>query len=882
MRALLPKSVNFDAAMSEDPGHASALAGAWPLVGRDRELEAIASARTDPRCHGVVVIADAGVGKSRLAREGLDVAKRDGAFVGWVQGTRSASPVPLAAVADLVPDEVRSDDIVALMRRCGEELRARAGSHPVVLGVDDAQLLDPVSAALVLHLANTSSAFVIATVRAGEPCPDAIVSLWKDDTARRMELAYLSHDAVRALVEAALGDPVEEAALDWVAEVSRGNVLYVRELVRGAVAAGALVRSAGFWRLEGRPTASPSLVELIDQRMDGLAADHRHVVELLALGEPLAPAEIDTLTSEGTLLEAESHGLIATIADEVRLAHPLYGEAVRVRLPPLRARSLRLQLIEVLERRDALGPDDALRVARLRLDTGAGLSVDLAIDGARAANRAGDPELGAELAKLAGAETDLVAGMLLAQSRTMRNRYEEAETALAAVEPLAPGHPNARDYLRQRLSLYQWGLRRAGDIDALLGRANGWSPDPGWRRFTARIGVTYGALRDGFDSPLDPAESDRDPGLSDESRRSLTSMRTISAFLSGHGDSAAAAAFAGRPSVPLRDFADAAALGTLSLVALETGHRWGEIERYMSEVMHDAVRAHDHAAAGLSAFTLAHLGFLQGRYRDASRWLAEAEIHFQHQDPFNVMLSVWVLRVGIACFTGEFDATITALERMHGFCESHEPLLVQRVLVRRAEGWALRVRNAGDAARQLLEDAALMADEMVGLAPQLAYDAMRAGAPAASPLERMAARCESRLVTAYAKHGSAKAARDGAALMAAAEEMAAIGALRYAVEAATDAAVALLSQGRQDSARRASARARELHASDQGAELPPIDGLDVTAVDLTRREAQLIDLAREGLSNAEIADRLVLSVRTVETHLYRGMQKLGIRDRRDL
>jgi DNA-binding CsgD family transcriptional regulator len=64
--------------------------------------------------------------------------------------------------------------------------------------------------------------------------------------------------------------------------------------------------------------------------------------------------------------------------------------------------------------------------------------------------------------------------------------------------------------------------------------------------------------------------------------------------------------------------------------------------------------------------------------------------------------------------------------------------------------------------------------------------------------------------------------------------------------------------------------------------LPAIDGLDATAVDLTPREAQLIELASHGLSNAEIADRLVISVRTAETHLYRGMQKLGISDRREL
>ncbi len=616
--------------------------------------------------------------------------------------------------------------------------------------------------------------------------------------------------------------------------------------------------------------------------MDGLTADHRHAVELLALGEPLALDEVGALTSEEALLEAESRGVIATDGEEVWLAHPLYGEAVRLRLPPLRARSLRLQLVEVLERRDAFASDDALRAARLRLDSGAGLSAELALHGARAANRAGDPDLGAELARLAGAETDVAAAMLLAQSHTMRNRYEEAEAALAAVERLAPGHANSRDYLRQRLSLYHWGLRRIGDTGALLDRADTWSREPGWQRFTSRIRVTYDALRNGFDSPLDPTESASDPGVSDEARRNLAAMQTISAFLSGQGDSAAAAAFAARPSVPLRDFADAASLGTLSLIALETGHQWDEVEQYMSGVVHDAVRAHDHAAAGLSAFTLAHLHFLRARYRDAARWLAEAEIHFGQQDPFNVMLSVCVLRVGIACFAGDFDGTMAAVDRLRAFCISHGPLPLQRVPVRRAEGWALRMRNAADAGRQLLEDAASMEEDMVGLAPQLAYDALRAGAPAAEQLERMAARCQSRLVTAYAQHGSAKAARDGAALMEAAEEMAAIGALRYAVEAASDAAAAFQSEGRQDTARRAAARARQLHVPDQGGELPPIDGLDATAVDLTRREAQLVDLAREGLSNAEIADRLVLSVRTVETHLYRGMQKLGINDRRDL
>jgi len=109
-----------------------------------------------------------------------------------------------------------------------------------------------------------------------------------------------------------------------------------------------------------------------------------------------------------------------------------------------------------------------------------------------------------------------------------------------------------------------------------------------------------------------------------------------------------------------------------------------------------------------------------------------------------------------------------------------------------------------------------------------------------------------------------------------------LGAVRYATEAAAQASAALMNEGRQDSARRAVARAREWFVDGQGGVMPAVAVLDGSAVDLTAREAQLVELARQGLSNAQIAERLVLSVRTVESHLYRAMQKLGVGDRHDL
>jgi DNA-binding NarL/FixJ family response regulator len=59
---------------------------------------------------------------------------------------------------------------------------------------------------------------------------------------------------------------------------------------------------------------------------------------------------------------------------------------------------------------------------------------------------------------------------------------------------------------------------------------------------------------------------------------------------------------------------------------------------------------------------------------------------------------------------------------------------------------------------------------------------------------------------------------------------------------------------------------------------PPADSLDV----LTERERELVGLVGEGLSNDEIAQRLVLSPATVKTHVNRSMMKLGARDRAHL
>ena len=68
----------------------------------------------------------------------------------------------------------------------------------------------------------------------------------------------------------------------------------------------------------------------------------------------------------------------------------------------------------------------------------------------------------------------------------------------------------------------------------------------------------------------------------------------------------------------------------------------------------------------------------------------------------------------------------------------------------------------------------------------------------------------------------------------------------------------------------------------QGAIMPVIGGLDREAVQLTTREAQLVELARQGYRTLRSPSVSCCRSGTVESHLYRAMQKLGVSDRRDL
>ncbi|HEY4829081.1 MAG TPA: LuxR C-terminal-related transcriptional regulator [Solirubrobacteraceae bacterium] len=868
-------------------------APAWPLIGRESELALIAHARA-AGARAVVVQAEAGVGKSRLAREALAHAERDGAYTAWAQATRSAASVPLGAFAGVIPVDVCSDDRFELLSNATQTMRERAGERQLMIAVDDVQLLDSISAALVLHLAATAAAFVVVTVRSDGPCEDAIVSLWKDLEAPRLELSRLGEMDTERLLEAMLGGHVEQGVRSWIWETSGGNPLYVRELVLGALGTSALELRNGLWRMAAPLPISSSMTDMVSARLAGAGDREREALELLALGEPLQMAELVELVGDGPLAAVEARGLIAIDGAgreaEVRLAHSLYGEAVRASLGMVRGNLIRLRLAEIVQSRGRLAPKLALRVARWLLDAGERVPTAALLDAARAANLGGDPELAAELAEQAvDAGLGLDAALELARSHSIRNQPERADEVLTAVESAVKTQDSAVAYLVQRLSVLHSGLMHADELGELVSRwQQSWPDDENWRARLEpwRLWVPgWGSFEDRNELVSEVSALLGEGELDDDGRRRLEAIQLVALYYNGRGREADELARRIRRGPPLRDATDEAIMSAYVAATPESGEGLDELERWATVTMKDSVALRDRGAAGLAALALGQRRLIEGRFVDADRWLAEAQLHQEQSDPLGLMAITSSLQAWRAACARDGATADAARARCRAASQGSDPHGIGSRALQASAAWTAIAHGLDASARRMLIDAAAEHWELPLYAARFLYEAMRAGEPArhvAPALMELCNRCEARMLAAKAWHARHLAAQNAPALLDIADRFQGMGALLYASEASAHAAQIFVDAGRRDSARRAAARSRELFACGQARSLPVIDGLENDAIELTRRESELVELARVGLSNGEIAERLVLSKRTVESHMYRAMQKLGISDRRDL
>ena len=263
---------------------------------------------------------------------------------------------------------------------------ASSGATVVVVGVDDVHRLDDLSTFVVHQIVQRGAAKVILTVRDGEPIPAAVQEIWNVGQFDRLDMQPLSVEETTTLLSATLAGSVDPDAAQRLWKLTRGNVLYLRNIVEQEVADGRIVQQHGYWRWIGDPIMPPGLVELIESRMGALPTPVSDVIDALAVGEPIELAALTRITDPAAVEEADTRGLITlepvSGGVEVRVAHPLYGEVRRRRAAPTRLRRLRgLVAAELAASDDRDDMRVVVRRAALSLDSDLTPDSDLLVQG---------------------------------------------------------------------------------------------------------------------------------------------------------------------------------------------------------------------------------------------------------------------------------------------------------------------------------------------------------------------------------------------------------------------------------------------------------------------------------------------------------------------
>jgi len=852
---------------------------AWPFVGRNGELAAIEGAFAGSGVDAVVVAGPAGVGKTALAREALRRLRGAGCRVEWVAGTRAAASIPFGAIAQLVPPDWRpAGGPLGVLRAVARHVGGWGGRRRVVLGVDDAHLLDDPSAALVAHLVAERLAFTVVTLRGGEPTPDAVTALWKEDRAERLDLAGLPAGDVHRLLDRALDGRIDGLTRRRMAEAAAGNPLALRELVHGGLSGGALRTRHGVWRLDPGFQPRTRVTELVAQHLVGLDAETRLVVELVAEGEPVSLPTLERLADAAAIRSAEESGLVVVGRSgarvEARLAHPLYGEVLRARLPLTHARMVRSRLAEALLDTPMRRRGDALRAAQWQVDGGKISRPDVVRLGARQAIGWSDLGLAERLARAArDTEPGPQADVLLAEILEYRGKSAEA-IVLLSDEPADAPDPTLWAVTRAE-TLY-WGLGSAAAAERVLaGRGDLADGTLCW------ILMFDGRCAEALDAAMRVLDL---PGAHPQGVIWATAGGT------------AAAGFLGRPGVAeaIRE------RGMPVAVAYREPMPWGVNEIEIAQCLAhfatgDVARARAVADAGYAAAVEAGVPMMvsgwalfdglvaaaQGHLDAAGALLREAMAGFEENDTFRFRRHCAAGLAKVCALAGDADEAASWLSEVDGAMGGPNRVFapwleLSRAWVAMSRGAQADAVAAAQRAADLARDSGLPTLEAAAL-----YDAGRLGGRVdRRRLEALAARLGTPFAEALALAGQGMARGDGEPLARAAQTFLELGQDLLAAEAGAAAARLFRRAGRRGQAHLVRGRSEGARTRCAAA-LTPLLVSDEVAELLTAREREVVLLAAHHTSR-HIAERLGLEVKTVNNHLARAYAKLGVSSRAEV
>jgi DNA-binding CsgD family transcriptional regulator len=903
------------------------------LLERERELATIGQLLEDVEAgEGAWLLIDgpAGIGKSALLRAGASLARDRGWQILSATAHELAPRVALVVARGLLGSDFADgapgeEDAAAAPQAISARLVRivldAATAHPLLLEIDDMQWCDPASlrwlAMLAANLWQAPVLLVTAARTGGKPDSPELAELLGRRADAIVRPAPLSPTASAQLLARRLGREPENELGDACHRTTGGNPYLLQTLADALRQSGpARAHDALQWV---RDVGARALARSVAARLDALNADSRALVEAAAVVGDLGDvAEVGALVGLDSERASDAAALLAAAdffdtPSVAALAHPLVATTIQRSLPASRRAALKRGAARRLAARGEL-EEAAARLVELPPE-GSDDAVTILARAATLARGHGAPDLAAVLLRRALAEQP-------GGNRERELQEQLGETLLSVGDPqavpvLADALERARDapgpehaVLATRLALALMLALRVQEAVSVL--------DEHAQRLRAKHPAAAEELEaqmlyfSSFDARLRRARAARLGELGEQRGMSELAYR---ARLLGLADLSLGACEPAAKTIALvqRSLAGGLLLSRMPAAcnaAATNLIQLGETSlarEHLQDAMSAARRRGDTVllTTGLS---------LHGEARRVEGALVAAEIDMRTALELAGGRDVGVpfMICGLLEVLVERGAVAEAGQQLrHAGLEGELPDLVSRALILYARGG---MYHAAGAAWRGLEDVLLAGEALrrfevdspaavpwrsraasimlelgePGSARELAAEevelAQRIGASKVlGPALRVRGlvlggergcedlkRAVAVLEPSSARLEYARALTDlGEALRARDQFTAARQHLHAAVELATELGGTVLAARAGEALQRAGGRARGSRGDGGPAALTP-------------SERRVASLAAQGLTNREIADTLVLSTKTVETHLSSAFRKLGIKARSEL
>ncbi|MEE8370113.1 MAG: protein kinase, partial [Dehalococcoidia bacterium] len=390
---------------------------AWgAFVGRGREMEQLKERLADAFSglgSVVMVVGEAGIGKTRLLQEFATYAKLRGAEVLWGAAYEGEASLPYGPVAEALRDYISRTSVGTLRQAVSEGgsvlvplapgLKAKlpdlaepppvppeaetfrlfqevteffqnaSTSAPLVLVLEDLQWADKGSCSLLQHLtrrlAGTRLLVVIscreAELEASHPLREALLHLRRESGFWELPLKGLRESEVRELITVLAEQEVPQPLLLALHEETEGNPFFLQESLKHLIETEVLYLEEGRWTSKATTISDiglpSSIRDIVECRLAGLSGDGRH---LLRVGSVLGRrfsfsmvcrvVDLDQEAVLRALEEALARQLVREQKEDARLhyrfTHALIRECLYEDLSGPRRQRLHLRVAHELER----------------------------------------------------------------------------------------------------------------------------------------------------------------------------------------------------------------------------------------------------------------------------------------------------------------------------------------------------------------------------------------------------------------------------------------------------------------------------------------------------------------------------------------------------